>query len=179
MSLLLSRPIAYFIDFVMLWFICIIPQLLAFHFLNGAPFKYFTEPVLIYFWIMMTVSFPMWIYFIFTEKSEKQATLGKRLMGLKVQSVIGTRINRKQSLYRTAIKLLPWEIAHLGLIPVYESGGFQPDHGQFEFEPNFALYLSNLILIVFVIYFLAKRGKQTIHDIVSESKVIIFKYPPG
>lgn len=172
MSLLFARPIAYFIDFVMLWCICIIPQVLAYHFLDGAPFKYFTESLTIYFWVMITVSFPLWTYFIFTEKSEKQATLGKRFMSLKVQSGIGARISSKESLLRTAIKLLPWEIAHLGLLPVYKAGGFQPDSGQIEFEPNIALYLSNVILMAFVIFFLAKKGKQTIHDSISGTEVI-------
>jgi uncharacterized RDD family membrane protein YckC len=172
LSLLLARPIAYFIDFLMLWCICIIPQLLAYQFLDGAPFKYFTEPLGIYFWVMISVSFPLWAYFIITEKSKKQATLGKRILGLKVQSVIAARIDIKESLFRTAIKLLPWEIAHLGLLPVYEAGGFQPDQGQFEFEPNLALYLSNAILLAFTIYFIAKKGKLTIHDRISGTEVV-------
>src|SRR5690606_7119092 len=111
----------------------------------------------------ITVSFPLWTYFIFTEKSEKQATLGKRLMSLKVQSGIGARISSKESLLRTAIKLLPWEIAHLGLLPVYKASGFQPEQGEFEFKINIALYSSNVILIAYLIFFLVKKGKQTIH----------------
>ena len=163
-SLLLKRPIAYFIDFMIIWFACVVPQLLAYWLFDGVPFKYFNQPYHIYFWVLLTVSLPIWLYFILQEMSIKQSTIGKRFMHLKVTDIDNLRISKKKSFVRTLVKLLPWEITHIGLIPIY----FSKDP-----QPNIGLYLANGLILIFIIYFIIKKGKIAIHDVLSKTRVVV------
>jgi uncharacterized RDD family membrane protein YckC len=162
-SLLLKRPIAYFIDFMFVWCACVLPQLIAYWLFDGVPFKYFNQPYHVYFWVLLTVSLPIWLYFILQEMSIKQSTIGKRFMHLKVTDNDNLRISKKKSFVRTLIKLLPWEITHIGLIPIY----FSEDP-----QPNIGLYLANGLIAIYLIYFIIQKGKTAVHDIVSRTKVI-------
>ncbi len=157
------RPVAYFIDFVIMWCVCVLPQLIAYYLFEGVPFKYFTKPYHIYFWVLLTISLPIWLYFILQESSGKQATIGKKLMKLKVTGFDKRRINIRKSLTRTFIKLLPWEITHIGLLPIYFSKDAQPGIG---------LFIANGLIIIFIGYFILKKGNSTIHDLVARTKVI-------
>jgi uncharacterized RDD family membrane protein YckC len=160
--LLFRRPLAYFIDFVIVWCVCLLPQILAYQFLDGVPFRYFSKPHHLYFWVLFTVSLPIWLYFILFEKSERQSTPGKQVMKLRVIKESGGRITAGQSFVRTAIKLLPWEITHVGLLPVYFAP--QPTVGP-------ALYLANALIVIYSMYFIFRRGAYTLHDLISKTKV--------
>jgi uncharacterized RDD family membrane protein YckC len=46
------------------------------------------------------------------EASPRQATPGKRRLGLVVVDVEGRRLNRTRSLARSAVKFVPWQMAH-------------------------------------------------------------------
>lgn len=46
------------------------------------------------------------------EASPRQATLGKSVVGLRVQSVHGQRLGVLHALARNAVKMAPWQIAH-------------------------------------------------------------------
>jgi len=67
-------------------------------------------------WVLLSVSLPVWLYFIVMEPSAGQATVGKRLLGLRVARAGGGRIGLGQAVARTALKLLPWELAHVTLL---------------------------------------------------------------
>jgi uncharacterized RDD family membrane protein YckC len=161
--LLLLRPLAYFIDFIIMWCACVLPQLIAYWLFNEVPFKYFNKPFHVYFWVLFTVSVPLWLYFILKEKSANQATIGKKIMKLKVADKNSNRITGKQSFIRTLVKLLPWEITHIGLLPIYFSKDPQPGIG---------LYIANALILIYIIYFIARKGSFAIHDVVSKTKVV-------
>lgn len=162
--LLLKRPLAYFIDFLIMWCACVLPQLIAYLLFDGVPFKYFTQPYHIYSWVLCTVSIPIWLYFILQEMSARQSTIGKRMMRLRVTGNANGRISFMQSFTRTLVKLLPWEITHIGLVPIY-----------FSTEPqvNLFLYLANGLIIVYIIYFIIKKGESAIHDLLPGTKVVL------
>ena len=162
-SLLVKRPIAYFIDFIIVWCCCVLPQLIAYWLFDGIPFKYFNQPYHVYFWVLFTVSLPLWLYFILQEMSPRQSTIGKRYMHLKVTDNTNLRISKKKSIVRTLFKLLPWEITHIGLIPIYFSKDPQIGIG---------LYLANGLIVIYVVYFIIQKGKTAIHDIASNTKVV-------
>ena len=62
---------------------------------------------------LLTLTIPAFLYLILSEKSSKGATIGKRLMALRV--VVKDEQQRTKSiLIRNAFKLVPWEIAHFG-----------------------------------------------------------------
>jgi uncharacterized RDD family membrane protein YckC len=161
-SLILKRPIAYFIDFSILWCCCILPQLLAYKLFNGFPFETFSKPWHVYLWVLCTVSLPLWIYFIVREKSASKATIEKRIMKIIVTDLEGNRISFKQSFLRTFIKLVPWEITHLALLPIYFNDNPQPNAG---------LYIANGILLLYTAFFLLKKGTLALHDVIAKTIV--------
>ena len=61
------------------------------------------------------LTLPVLLYFALTEWSGAQATVGKRVLRLRVTDAHGKRIGFGQSLLRSAVKLAPWEIAHAAL----------------------------------------------------------------
>ncbi len=50
------------------------------------------------------------LYFALMECSARQATLGKRVLGLRVVTVEGGQPSRVRCLARATVKLLPWEL---------------------------------------------------------------------
>ena len=58
---------------------------------------------------------PVLLYFALLEAGPRQATIGKRLLGLRVVDARGGRISPGRSLARSAVKLAPWELAHTSL----------------------------------------------------------------
>ena len=144
--------------------VCILPQLVAYRLLDRVPFKYFAQPYQVYLWVLFTVSLPIWLYFILQEMSPRQSTIGKRFMHLKVMDNNNARISKEKSIARTFVKLLPWEIAHAGLISIY----FSQDP-----QLNIGLYSANALILIYLIYFIAQKGEKAIHDFVSGTKVVL------
>ena len=60
----------------------------------------------------LLVTVPVSLYFILLESSTWQATWGKRRMHLRVIRDDGTRMSRARAISRTALKFIPWELAH-------------------------------------------------------------------
>jgi len=60
----------------------------------------------------MTLVLPVTVYFGFSEAGCGGASWGKRQVGLRVLTVQGTPLSLRQSLARSSLKFLPWQIAH-------------------------------------------------------------------
>lgn len=60
----------------------------------------------------LLVTLPVSLYFALSESGGSQGTWGKRRMGLKVVDARGERIGLMRSLVRSAVKFIPWELAH-------------------------------------------------------------------
>ncbi len=165
----LRRTFAYLIDSLLAFVGFALTQWLIFvplrtalgvteaHFHNG----WFTEA-----YTLLTASLPIWLYFILTERSSWQATLGKRILGLQtVDSASGNQIGFWQAALRTLIKLLPWELAHLANnlpVPIW----YTPNPG---FRLGFALVPILITVYILLIFFTPK--KQTLHDLVAKTRV--------
>ena len=116
---------------------------------------------------LLTISLPIWLYFILTEISPWQATIGKHL--LKLQTVDATakkQITLKQAVVRTFIKLLPWEIIHFtNNIPM-----------PMWYDPNPTLRIGFIVVPMLVILYIVLASvtpnKQSLHDLVAETVVI-------
>ena len=61
------------------------------------------------------VTLPVGLYFALSEASPRQATWGKRRRGLRVVGPHGDRPSLGRSAARTALKFVPWELAHGGV----------------------------------------------------------------
>lgn len=58
------------------------------------------------------VTLPVLLYFALSEASTRRATWGKRRMRLEVTDASGHRLGTGRSIARTAVKFVPWELAH-------------------------------------------------------------------
>ncbi|WP_246469889.1 RDD family protein [Cohnella nanjingensis] len=58
------------------------------------------------------LTLPVYLYFAISEGSRRHATWGKRKTGIVVAGVRGQPIGMGASLGRSALKFLPWELAH-------------------------------------------------------------------
>jgi uncharacterized RDD family membrane protein YckC len=60
----------------------------------------------------LLITLPVSLHFALSEASPRRATWGKRKMGLQVTDRDGRRMGLARSLGRTALKFVPWELAH-------------------------------------------------------------------
>ncbi len=60
----------------------------------------------------LLVTLPVTLYFALLEASPWQASWGKRKLHLQVTTTAGARLSRAWALARTALKFVPWELAH-------------------------------------------------------------------
>ena len=60
----------------------------------------------------LLITLPVTLYFAVSEASSQRATWGKRWQGISVIQNNGEKLTRLQSLGRTALKFIPWELSH-------------------------------------------------------------------
>lgn len=163
------RVAAYFIDVTLLMLLVQGFQWGILALTGGFPFDMFValnNGWLIYGWVLLTVSVPIWAYFVLSEHSRWQATLGKRLLGLKVRSTTGENAGWRQLLGRTVLKLLPWEIFHLTfMLPVPLLSDPAP-----AFRSGFVVGFVLLLLYLLVLWQTPRQ--QSIHDLIAETVVV-------
>jgi len=117
-------------------------------------------------WIFLTISLPMWLYFILNESGPRQASLGKSLLGLKVTDLNGNRLMVTTATWRTVCKLAFFEIGHLSLLfptPLFD-----------EPYPSFRVgivILMALMLVYFVVTLITPRH-QSLHDLIIKTQVV-------
>lgn len=145
---IIKRSLAYFIDVsivylvLMLLFQLLILSPLRIQF--GMDENWFKEGWNVQWYVWLTISLPTWLYFITSEASKHSATFGKRLFKLKVLKDKNSKLSYSTSFKRTALKLLPWELIHIGLN--------LPEPVWFQSNPEFR-YIVLLGSVLFLIYF--------------------------
>jgi uncharacterized RDD family membrane protein YckC len=168
--LFLRRGLAYLIDvllmfagFVLTQWIIFVPMRMAL----GIPEEAFQDGWFTEGYTLLTASLPIWMYFSWMERSRWQATVGKRWLGLQtVDAVTGDRVRFGQSFFRTLIKLLPWELAHLTNnlpTPIW----YEPNPG---FRAGFALV--PILITVYALLALFTKKNQSLHDLITKTIVI-------
>lgn len=128
--------------------------------------------LVLWLWVVATMSLPTWIYFAAMESSPWQATLGKRLLRIVVTDMDTQRLTFRHALARTWIKLLPWELIHvaLNLLPnggLNEQGMIEPSRLQLiGFTVSMFLVGSWLVTLM-----LTPRA-QSVHDVMARTLVL-------
>ena len=114
---------------------------------------------------------PVGIYLYLGEASERQATVGKRLLSLRVvDAATGGRLAKPRVLVRTIVKLLPWEVAHFF---VWQAVALTAtDATDFPAWLSVGIVVANVLPILYVVMVLVQRDHRGPHDFMARSKVI-------
>jgi uncharacterized RDD family membrane protein YckC len=165
----LRRLLAYWIDITLLYAVLVGLQFGFVAVTGGVVNDWITAQhtgILTWGWIFLTISLPMWLYFILNESGPRQASLGKSLLGLKVTDLEGSRLTVTTAAWRTVCKLAFFEIGHLSFLfptPLFD----EPD-------PSFRVgivILIALMLSYFVVTLITPRH-QSIHDLIVKTLVV-------
>lgn len=107
---------------------------------------------------------PVWVYLVVTEAGRRAATIGKRAAGLRVVRLAGGRASGGRVAWRNAVKLAPWQIAHLAVSRFI-----------LDVEIPFAVgaYVVSIVLVV-ITGALAVRDplRRGLHDILAGTRVV-------
>lgn len=110
-------------------------------------------------------SLPAWAYFAAADASATGATWGKRRLRLRVARADGGRPRAGRALLRTAVKLLPWELAHLAAF------GLAPADGSFSGLQGAGLVLANVLALTWLASCTASGGRRAVHDVLAGTVV--------
>ena len=109
----------------------------------------------------LLITLPVYLYFALSEGSKSHATWGKRKMGIVVTDVIGQLIELGNSLFRSAIKFIPWELAHFTIWHIVIPTEY-PDY------LIYSLFITVYGLVfIYLISPLMNKNRQTIYDFIA------------
>jgi uncharacterized RDD family membrane protein YckC len=119
-------------------------------------------------WLASALNFslPTWTYFVVSDSSARGATVGKWLLGLHVVRMTGERVSRARALARTAVKVLPWETAHVSAFALSTNPGVSFDVGQI-----IGLTIANALTVVYLAVAACTGGRRSVHDYVAATEV--------
>jgi uncharacterized RDD family membrane protein YckC len=112
------------------------------------------------------VTLPVSLYFVLSESSGAQATWGKRKKQLRVIRTDGTPLRSRQAVYRTALKFIPWELAHTCIWQVSFASPTPSPFIPIGFIIVWVLVGANIISLV------TSRTRQTLYDRLSKTYVV-------
>ena len=162
--LFVKRLLAYWLDFVLLASLLVGLQWLLYAASSGFPFDRLEKGYQIELWVLLSMSLPVWCYFIYFERRHGH-TPGKRLLKLKVTNNKGRNLSFSQALVRTGIRLLPWELTHLFiLVP-------EPWWNVAEPKYPYLIYIPNALMVLYIVILMISGGKRGIHDIAANTAV--------
>ena len=167
--MVLARGFAYLIDCCFAFLLVALTQIVFFSPLRsvaGMTGDWFHAGINTQLHTLATISISVWMYFAVLESSGWQATVGKRITGLKVgDSISHSKIGLLRAVFRTIGKLLPWELAHIG--------NNLPTPIWYTDSPEFriAFAFSGLLLAAYILVMFTNSGRRTIHDILVSTEV--------
>jgi len=167
------RIAAFALDYLLIGgYLCllgVVGSLLTFGPVGGAWREFFSDPMRADLVVFVSVVLPVVLYFTLRESSLRGATWGKSRMRLRVVSVGGGRLGRGRALVRSAIKFLPWQLAHTCLfhIPGWPTDPQGP-------PPWVAVGMALVwVLVGFYVVVLAVRSDRRVpHDWIAGSRVV-------
>ncbi|MGQ1891792.1 RDD family protein [Thermophagus sp. OGC60D27] len=162
MKYFIERTLAYFIDcFIAFAVVMLMIQWAILSHIReffGITDMWFQSSINMQLYVLTSISIPVWIYFAYFDSKKANGTFGKRIFKLEVRDNKNQKIGFGKSLFRAILKLLPWEIAHMGVIfptPIY-----------YENEPAVRIvsYVGLLLFAIYVISIWTDSRKRTIYD---------------
>jgi len=162
-ELILRRSVAYVIDIILLFAILAPTAYLINYIFDFQP----TASSHVWMAAVISFSIPAWSYFLFSDLSWKGMTIGKRLLKVKVVSINGNDLNFGRALLRTAVKLLPWELAHIF--------GFALADTISQTAISAGLIAANLLIVIYLVMLFMNAGKISLHDLFARTEVQLSK----
>ncbi|MFY0603543.1 MAG: RDD family protein [Flavobacteriaceae bacterium] len=158
-SLFLRRVLAFVIDYIVIITYAVLLFLASSLLMNrfnidlnfGNPFK---NQIIGFF----TLTLPVFLYFYLSEKGIHKATLGKRVLRLKV---VSAKKHTYSIFLRNFLKFLPWEIAHIG---VYQIVFFENQQQETPHWVWFLLITPQVLVLIYFVSTLISKGKKSIYD---------------
>lgn len=127
--------------------------------LAGPQDPYLTDLIV----FAMTV-FPVWLYLTLTEASRAAATVGKRVVGLRVIIRDAARAGTARIAARNAVKLVPWQLAHIA-VARFMLG--------VQFEAGLVCYGASLVLAAATIVIAIRDPeRRALHDLLAGTRVV-------
>ncbi|MEV7006063.1 RDD family protein [Streptosporangium sp. NPDC051022] len=108
---------------------------------------------------------PVWVYLVVTEAGTAQATWGKRRAGLIVTADGGGRAGLGRIMARNAVKLLPWQLAHIAVLRFWTA-----EDDSVVAVP--AIVLCYVLAGATVASALLRRDRAALHDLVAGTRVV-------
>jgi uncharacterized RDD family membrane protein YckC len=158
------RLLAVLVDYcvVLAWLIVLAAVFVPLYLAGLRPFDRYADLVAFLFSVL-----PVWLYLTVTESRPAAATWGKRRAGLHIAGPHGKRATTGRVAGRNAVKLLPWQLAHLGV------AGFLADASvigsALAWIPITATYL---LVGVTVALALIRRDGAALHDLIAGTRVV-------
>jgi len=116
-----------------------------------------------------TTVLPVALYFALLEGSAGGATWGKRRMRLRVVRVGGERLGLGRALLRSAVKFLPWQLAHTCLFGI-PGWPVEPQEPPLWVMPG--MILTWVLVGTYVVAIAARRDRRAPHDWIAGSQVV-------
>ena len=114
----------------------------------------------------LIVTLPVTLYFVVGESSVRQATWGKRRVGLSVEDRNGKRIGFWRAFSRTLLKFIPWELSHTLLWNINFSQGTSSTF------INYGFVLVYLLIGLYIASVVMTRTKQALYDLIAGTYVV-------
>lgn len=119
-------------------------------------------------WLTLLISFsiPTWTYFAVSDASARGATIGKRVLGIRVASTAPRPITFARAMARTAVKLLPWELTHVSAFALSR----RPDALSAVQVAGIATAI--VIVVAYLVAAFRSSGRSSIHDSLAATAVV-------
>ncbi|MFC4619473.1 RDD family protein [Camelliibacillus cellulosilyticus] len=114
--------------------------------------------------ILLTL--PVTLYFALCEQSRWQGTWGKRRMSIHVINGSGERIGFGRAFLRSAVKFLPWELAHFAI------WHFMLPNSLSQSIIIAALIASYVLPVLYLVFPFTNQKRKTVYDWIAGTEVI-------
>ncbi|MBS4203598.1 RDD family protein [Bacillus sp. FJAT-49754] len=162
-----TRIYAFLLDYLVIAIYCIfVAGTISFVFKSFLTPLFSGSPVIAELTGFLLLTLPVSLYFILFESSKWQGTWGKKKMSIRVLDRASKRIGLGRSTVQTAIKFLPWEVAHFGMWRLIHPTVFS------EITIMVILYVAMFTVLIYLLSPLSNKKRRTIYDWIAGTKVV-------
>ncbi|WP_394121921.1 RDD family protein [Planococcus donghaensis] len=114
----------------------------------------------------LLVTFPVSLYFIITDSRIGKGSFGKRKMRIRVVDANNCSISVSRSIFRTALKFLPWELSHfMAYRMIYLGDG---DVHLLDYLVGGLIYT---LILLYILMTVLTKNKQSLYDRLAKTHV--------